>query len=267
MNIRVFFRNITYLYKTSINSWDTVRKLFWLYNISAKLGIKNVTKNKFYFKFPTPVGLIKLCVRNNKGSDAFILSEVFEHQHYNIECNINISSQVVIVDLGANAGFTSIYFAKKYKNLKLICVEPMPDNIAILRENLSVNNVNAVIYDSAISTFDGILQMEVSDKDYGHKVHNIQFGRNISDKTITVRSICINTIINENAINAVDILKVDIEGYEGVLFESNNKWLHNVKTIIMEVHENVDITRIVSIVKEYSFDNCTQINGMWVLSK
>lgn len=266
MNIKALLKNIKYISKTSVNRWEVLVKLFWLYDIFGKLGIKRVRTFKFYFKYSESFGKIRLAVRNNKGSDAFIISEVFEHECYKLEID-NINHGLVIMDLGANAGFTTVYYSKIFSPAKIICIEPIPDNIDILKENLNINNINAVIYEAAISTNDGIIEMELSDKDYGHKVHNHDFGKNVGDKLLLVKSVSINTIIKEQSLQFIDILKIDIEGYEGILFESNVEWLGIVNAIIIEIHENVSVTKIIETLRKYSFTYFDQSNGNWVFRK
>lgn len=265
MNVNSFFKNIRYFIKTSKSLPEVGRKMFWIYDVASK-GQGN-RKSKFHFKFPEPLGLLKFTVRNNGGSDAFIISEVFEHQCYRIDVLNKDASGPVIVDLGANAGFTSVYFSKVFPGAKIICVEPMPNNLSVLRENLKENHVTAEVYEAAISTTDGLLEMEISDQDYGHKVHNIEFGKAVGNQLISVRAITIGSIMQEQKIDKIDILKIDIEGYEGVLFETNNQWLRSVDRIIMEIHENISIERITEIAKQYSFTSVTESKGNWIFSK
>ncbi len=120
-----------------------VKKLFWLYNGFGKLGFSSIRKTKIEFKYPAPMGRVCLNVRNNlMASDSFIMSEVFEKECYYISGN----GITTILDLGANAGFTSVYFSKLFPKAKIACVEPMPNNLILLKENLALNNVNATVF-------------------------------------------------------------------------------------------------------------------------
>ncbi|MBV9452789.1 MAG: FkbM family methyltransferase, partial [Rubrobacter sp.] len=47
-------------------------------------------------------------------------------------------SPQLIVDGGANVGYSSIYFAEKYPDTRIIAVEPNPENCALFRKNCSV---------------------------------------------------------------------------------------------------------------------------------
>ncbi|MFD2145594.1 FkbM family methyltransferase [Mucilaginibacter antarcticus] len=203
-------------------------------------------------------------VRDNGGADGFIFSEVFDQQCYNLPLDENTA---YIIDLGANAGFTAVYFSRLFPKATIACVEPMPGNIQLLKENLTLNNVNAVIFEAAASVKDEQIAMEIADKDYANKVHNIPFGKSISDDTITVKGLGMQTILTQLNWPHVDLLKIDIEGYEGILLSTNNSWLNKVSVIIMEIHEGVTIDLVKAITDPYGFTYVVLQQGNWVLSK
>ena len=105
MNIKSLLKNITYSLKTTAGTYDAIKKVVWLYKKHPAWGYK---QTQITFKYKAPINKIKLQVRFNEGSDAFILSEVFEHNYYQTPLTCNITT---IVDLGANAGFTAVYFS------------------------------------------------------------------------------------------------------------------------------------------------------------
>ncbi|MES2807884.1 MAG: FkbM family methyltransferase [Bacteroidota bacterium] len=258
MNIRALINNITGSIETTSNLGNAVKKLRWLYNRSGN------AKTQIRFKFTAPVGKIDLVVRDNGGADAFIVGEVFEQQCYHLP----LARQTAhIIDLGANAGFTAVYLSKLFPDATIACVEPMPGNIELLRENLALNKVKALIFEAAATVNNQPVVMEVADKDYANKVHNIPYGKTFSKNTLTVEGMSIDTMLSKLNWQQVDLLKIDIEGYEGILLSTNNNWLERVAVIIMEIHEGVTIEFIKSITAPYGF---TQVNlqlGNWVLSK
>src|SRR2546425_2333013 len=75
-----------------------------------------------------------LILRSYSG-DIFVFQEVLGGRCYRISRLCGTDG--VIVDLGANIGLASLYFADRYNPKRLICVEPNPNNIPILRHNLS----------------------------------------------------------------------------------------------------------------------------------
>jgi len=111
---------------------DFFRCLAWTY--SAKLPAK-LKKREWAigFRYPAPVGSVRLLLRANSGSDAFIQGEVFHHRYYEIPL---ASPPETILDLGANTGMTAVYFGRAYPAARLACVEPVPDNLRVLARNL-----------------------------------------------------------------------------------------------------------------------------------
>ena len=261
MNIRAFFKNIIDSISTTKGLYNAAKKMYWLYNKSARSSNHTTQIN---FKYPYPINKISLQVRYNQGADAFILSEVFQQQCYRLPLNDAITH---ILDLGANAGFTAVYFSKFFPKAKIACVEPMPGNIAILKENLSLNKVNSVVFEAAATIEDGKITMEIGDKDYGNKVHNIPFGKSMGNSTLIVDGLSINTILKKLNWKKIALLKIDIEGYEGILLGTNNNWLAKTDTIIIEIHEGVTIDFLKKIVAPYGLNYIMLQKGNWVLSR
>lgn len=258
MNFRALKNNIIGSFQTTQGIGDAFKRLLWLYNLRPG------TEQQIAFQYPTPIGNINLTVRSNNGSDVFIVSEVFEELCYEVRTKKDIR---YIIDLGANAGFTSIYFSKHFPNALIACVEPMPNNVAILKRNLQSNKVNAIVKQAAISVSDGVLQMDISANDYGHKVHGITFGKDVGAQTVGVDAVSINSLLKELQWPQIDLLKIDIEGYEGILFSSNTTWLNKTNTIVMEIHEGVSPDEINRILSAYSFNYMVQRKGNWIFSK
>lgn len=264
MDLKSLKNNISESIDTTVGLYNASKKLFWLYNGLGKLGYSGVRKTRINFKYPIPVGKVTLNVRNNQGSDSFIMSEIFQNECYSITLKDNTTH---IIDLGANAGFTAVYFSKLFPNAKLACVEPMPNNIELLKENLALNNVNSVVFEAAATIEDEKITMEVGDKDYGNKVSEIPFGKAMNNNTMVVEGLSLGTIINKLNWEHIDLLKIDIEGYEGVLFSKHTDWLTTVDTIIIEIHEGVTIDFIKKATEPYGFLHAKSQQGNWILSK
>jgi FkbM family methyltransferase len=264
MDVKALLNNIIDSIKTTGDLPNAVKKVYWLYNGSGKIRRAGAHTARIKFNYPAPVGPIDLKVRYNNGADVFIISEVFRQQCYKISLTNEVTC---ILDLGANAGFTAVYFSRLYPRAKIACVEPMPNNIAVLKENLALNNVNSHVFEAAATIKDEKIIMDNSDKDYGNKVHDIPFGKTMSYGTLEVDGLSIKTILKQLNWNKIDLLKIDIEGYEGILLHQNNEWLEKVDTIIMEIHEGLSIDDIKGAVAPFNFTQVKNSMGNWILSK
>ncbi len=62
-------------------------------------------------------------------------------------------------------------------------------------------------------------------------------------------------LLAENAIDEIDILKVDIEGAEGDLFAECESWISKVRLIIIEVHPGlVDYLSVIRSITTQGFE-------------
>lgn len=132
MNPLWLARNLARSWANRSSVSDFARRMAWIY--SAKLP--RFARRHHWdiaFRYPAPIGEIRLRVRDNSGADAFIHSEVFEQEAYKFE---QVTSPSTILDLGANAGYSTIYFST-YPAAAVACVEPIHANVAVLSEETS----------------------------------------------------------------------------------------------------------------------------------
>ena len=145
-----------------------------------------------------------------------------------------------ILDCGANAGYASIYFLNRFPDAKVICVEPDPDNAALCRLNLApygdrVRLVEAGVWDTVCdlvlipSAFGG-------GNKWGISVRPRTSGEKVEEHDL-VRAVNLPTLIQLSGNSTVDLLKVDIEGSEALVFAgSSTGWLPQIRNIVIELH-------------------------------
>ena len=56
------------------------------------------------------------------------------------------------------------------------------------------------------------------------------------NEKLRVETLSIPTLLSRKAWTGIDLLKVDIEGYEKLLFQGSPRWLESVRVIIGELH-------------------------------
>src|SRR5437588_7740528 len=69
-------------------------------------------------------------------NDIYTLHEIATEEIYASVCRACLDPQT-IVDLGANIGLASLYFAERFRSARIIAVEPFAPNVELLRQNLS----------------------------------------------------------------------------------------------------------------------------------
>lgn len=263
MNLSRLKINFIHAQNTCKNFKDIINKLLWIYSkgLSSKIDYYFIN-----FSYPAPLGDFSLNLRNNKGSDYFIFSEVFDQQCYQLP--INPKSVHYILDLGANIGLSTIYFSKIYPNAQIAYVEPIPENFLLTHKNLLANNITAHGFENAISINNDSIKMTLGDNDYGHKVSNIPFGQEVETiNELTVQGITLNEIIKQLKFPKIDLIKIDIEGYEGILLSEQLEWLNITNAIMMEIHENVDVKKIKNTLLNNGFNHIEKIKGNYFYSR
>ncbi|HEY4955300.1 MAG TPA: FkbM family methyltransferase [Gemmatimonadaceae bacterium] len=260
MSPRWFFRNLVMSWRARGDVGNFLKRLVWIY--SPKLpGNLKLSEYCIRFRYPEPVGTVRLVVRDNKGADNFIHSEVFEHEYYRLPL---ADHPRTILDLGSNIGLTAVYFGRLYPAAKIACVEPMPGNLRILEKNLQLNSISATVFAAAAHSHDGTLLMEVGERDYGHKVAGPQTA---SKRVLKVSSISIPTIMRELQWPQIDLLKMDIEGHESTLLMSDPQWLRQVQTLCIELHIGSGEIELRSLAATFGYGEPVCRSGLWFMSR
>jgi len=177
-----------------------------------------------------------------KSSDTRVFEQIIADEEYARIVEIFKKKNAPIntfVDAGANVGLTSAYIQSFYPEAKTICLEPSSNTMARLKCNLELNSMNAKYYEKGLWSSDDTLYADNSfrDKqDWSFRLTNVPNG---GEK---IEVISMGTILSENEINTIDLLKVDIEGGEKELFEDPkiDEWLSKVQVIAIEIHDEFD---------------------------
>lgn len=158
-------------------------------------------------------------------SDLYMFEEVFIDGEYAIASELDPK---LIIDVGANVGFASVYFANRYPKARIISIEPDPSNVEVLRRNIApYRNVEAV--QAAVWFESTTLGLDDRGDKSGIQVR--------ADATGGVRAMTIEEVLAMAGTPRIDILKLDIEGAEKELFEHDPSWLGNVGVLMIELHD------------------------------
>ena len=162
--------------------------------------------------------------------DSYTIREIFCKDEYDFDLQIQPR---FIIDGGANIGLTSLFFANKYKDTKILAIEPEENNYKLLERNTSVYK-NITILKAAI--WKKTTNVKVKDRGFGIRGFVVEE----VEKEIpgSFRSTSISQLLPAN--KKIDLLKLDVEGSEKYIFEDNyEEWLPNVKYLIIELHDRM----------------------------
>jgi FkbM family methyltransferase len=137
-------------------------------------------------------------------------------------------SPCAIVDAGANCGMTSIFYANKYPEARIVAVEPEPSNYAALVRN-SARYPNIMPVYGALWNVDGEVEVFPGGRLKRKWSFRVRTGAGC-------RAITLPTLMRETGIDEIDILKIDVEGAEREIFSTCN-WMEKVKLLAIELHD------------------------------
>ena len=175
-------------------------------------------------------GMRDIQLRRRSG-DFFVFHETFTSRCYDLPDSLVPAAPAVIVDLGANIGLTTLFLADRFPGASHLCVEPNPDNLALLRANTSFLADRLTILEGAASDRPG--EARFSDSDWSWGGHLVDNG----PSTRSVRCLTLDEIMSKYRIDAIDILKVDIEGAEKQIVSRDPGWLSRVGCVVIELHD------------------------------
>jgi FkbM family methyltransferase len=135
----------------------------------------------------------------------------------------------IIVDAGAQIGLASIWFANKYPEVRIISIEPEPDNLRMLRRNTSYYP-NISVFPNALWGKQATLGMDYSpNSTLSWQVRPGGKGE--------IQAVTMNEIIDLFNLAHIDVFKCDIEGSEKEVFETSSPWIGKIDTILIETHD------------------------------
>lgn len=160
-------------------------------------------------------------------SDVFMFEQIFVDNQYNIEIKFEPKT---IIDLGANVGFASVYFANKFPDAKILAIEPDESNYQAAIKNLNAYKNVSLIKGAIWNKSENI---NLIDSGHGEAAYMVKPGEGEN----MIRAYTIPEIFKILNVEEVDILKIDIEGSEKEIFEDGDAWINKAKIIIVETHD------------------------------
>ena len=162
-------------------------------------------------------------------SDLEVFSQILFFREY--RCLDGIKSPKLIFDLGANVGYSAAYFLSRFKDCKVVAVEPDPANFGLLQTNLAPYENRAIAIQAAVWP-NSDQKLELSFDGPGH-----EWALQVKpSQTGSVRAVTIPELLRISGGDKISVLKIDIEGAETELFSSNTNWLKLAENIVIEIH-------------------------------
>lgn len=176
-----------------------------------------------------------LCVRTGT-SDINVLRQIFVKREYG--CLDDMIDVRLIIDCGANVGYSSAYFLSQHPSCQVVGIEPDAGNFAVLQRNLAAYGGRAKVLNAGV--WSHTVQLAISQDRY-------RDGREWSkqvrvcgrDETGDIDGVDVGSILAASGHERISLLKMDVEGAEAVVFSENcGSWLDKVDVIAIELHDD-----------------------------
>ncbi len=197
----------------------------------------------------------RFCIKTN---DKVISRDLFVKGQYEFDSSVKTlrfirennlladHGPVRFLDVGANIGVISIGLLKAKEIDKAVCIEPAPENFALLQKNCRQNGMqkDMLCLQLAAAAEPGELPMALSKNNYGD--HRILSLKKVSipevntRKSIQVKALPLDEVIKnvEQAnpdMNPPTIAWFDVQGYEGYAFKGGKKLLKSNVVTVAEI--------------------------------
>jgi FkbM family methyltransferase len=179
----------------------------------------------------------ELTIRTN-GFDWMVVEEIFLRHVYQVP----LSNVRRVLDLGDHIGVATVFFADAYPDAQICTVEPESGNLAVLDQNVKLNQLPVTVVAAAVGTADGKTRIQLSDDPRQHTGASSK-SKNAIDATgveVEVRSVA--SLMDAMGWQEVDLIKMDIEGMEKEVLAEQPEWLKRVRGLICEGHLGVGYT-------------------------
>jgi FkbM family methyltransferase len=181
-----------------------------------------------------------LTLNHGKYDDPLLLlNEVFIKRLYDFKTDA--PPQANMVDIGANIGSVSEFFALGSPTLKIHAYEPNPAAFAMLQRNLKDNNLEnrVVAYPEAVGRASGDLSLWV-DVNTTLSTAYMDSSPEEGGRRVKVPMVSLDEVWRRLNGGPIRLLKIDTEGAEGDILEgASDRTLAAVQNAIIEYHDNI----------------------------
>ena len=169
-------------------------------------------------------------------SDLAVFDEVIvEHEFAFLD---NVTDARMILDCGANVGYSACLFLSRNPNARLIAVEPDPANYEALKANLAPFGDRAQALHKAIWSHPVRLKIDETPYRDGREWTR-QVRKCAADDPAGFDAIDMATLVKMAGDSRISLLKMDIEGAEAKVFSATDiAWLDRVDRLVIELHDD-----------------------------
>jgi FkbM family methyltransferase len=187
-------------------------------------------------------------------SDLEVFDQIFIDQEYS--CLRDLEEPSLVLDLGANVGFSAAYFLSLFPKARIVAVEPDERNLTICKANLSPYGDRVLLLHGAAWSRPTTLRLVrgafADGREWATQVEELIEEEGTS---VGVQAWDVGSLIDMAGGRTVDLLKVDIERAELAVFgEAASSWLHRVRNICIELHGKDSEKTFFAALKDFDYE-------------
>ena len=177
--------------------------------------------------------------------------EIFGVRAYSFFPQFDPRAGDIVVDLGANQGIFTCYAASRATDGWVYAVEPDTDNLAWLKAHLDLNHIpNATVIEKCIGDRTGRAYFKKGDcSGTGYVVDASEQGPDI----VEVDQITLEDLMATHGLSRIDLLKIDVEGFEIRVLAGAADRLGAVRRIVLEYHSAMLAEQVSKLLREKGF--------------
>jgi FkbM family methyltransferase len=157
------------------------------------------------------------------------------------------------LDIGANFGYFSILMSELSEATgKTFAIEPNPRIASLLKATRFVNGGKFEVIDAAFSDAKGEAVLTVNDRELGGgtiQQNELKHGRS----QVAVQKLSVDDFVREQQLDKVDVIKMDVEGIEPLVFKGMQKTIADNPRIHIIVEYSPSIYADAKAFTEYLF--------------
>ena len=210
--------------------------------------------NKRGFIYLKPKGLLHTIKIRKNFIDKEVVHYVLQDQYHLPPALAKISLNPVILDLGSNIGLTIVHMKHIYPTAKIIGYEMNTENYLIAKRNTKFYD-DVILVNTAVWIEDNTVKYRNTANYDSFAIQN-GIPKKDADELIEVPSLKLASIIKNHNLTHIDYLKMDIEGAEKAILESEDlSWMDKVGAMNIEMHldPNNDLNEFIAIIENRGF--------------
>jgi FkbM family methyltransferase len=153
------------------------------------------------------------------------------------------------VDVGAHVGYHSLVAARLVgENGRIFAIDPQPYNCAKILSNAELNGfTNVTVIAAAVAEADGFITLKNQSRQDKARLTLTGPGVNDGALTFVVPKITLRWLVETYGLRPVNLLKIDVEGFELEVLDGAGDAMRAVENIVFEVLPGEDADKMPAI--------------------